>query len=99
MLRLQRHPQSRMNTTACHCSFGKNLRAVKHCAGWFIPGVMLALLPKCPLCLAAWLSLMLGIGISVTTATVLHATLIILCLPLCIICLVRHFDVFRKPSI
>lgn len=88
-----------MSTSACHCSLGKKLRAVKHSAGWIIPGVVLALLPKCPLCLAAWLSLMLGIGISVTTATVLHATLIILCLPLCIICLVRHFDVFRKPSI
>lgn len=91
-----------MSTSACHCSLGKKLRALKHwkhCAGWFIPGVILALLPKCPLCLAAWLSLMLGIGISVTTATVLHATLIILCLPLCIICLVRHFDVFRKPRI
>lgn len=88
-----------MSTTACHCSFGKKLRAVKHCAGWFIPGVMLTLLPKCPLCLAAWLSLVLGIGMSVTTATVLHATLIILCLLLCIICLVRHFYAFRKSSI
>lgn len=99
MLRLQHHRQDRMSTSACHCSPGKKLRAVKHSSGWLLPGVVLVLLPKCPLCLAAWLSLVLGFGMSVTTATVLHATLIILCLLFCIICLVRHFYAFRKSSI
>jgi hypothetical protein len=86
-----------MNTPACHCSLVKKRRAVKHSAGWIIPGVMLALLPKCPLCLAAWLSLVLGIGITTAAATVLHVTLIILCLVIGTICLVRHFHLLRKP--
>lgn len=78
-----------MSTTACHCSRGKKLRAVKNSAGWIIPGVVLALLPKCPLCLAAWLSLVLGIGMSATAATVLHTLLITLSL------LIGSFSLFR----
>ena len=88
-----------MSTDACHCSHGKKLRAVKNSASWIIPGVMLALMPKCPLCLAAWLSVMLGIGMSTASATALHATLITLCLLFGIICLVRHIYLLRHPRI
>ncbi len=78
-----------MNTSACHCSREKKLRAVKNSAGWIIPGVVLALLPKCPLCLAAWLSLVLGISISGSAAPVLYASLVTLCLLVSAICLLR----------
>jgi hypothetical protein len=98
MLRLQLNSQSRMSTTACHCSREKKLRAVKNSASWIIPGVMLALLPKCPLCLAAWFSLVLGIGISASAATALHTTLITLCLLIGITCLVRHIHRLRSPQ-
>jgi hypothetical protein len=88
-----------MSTPACHCSCGNKLRAVKHSVGWIIPGVMLALLPKCPLCLATWLSLVLGIGISAPAASVLHAMLGTLCLLFCVICLVRHILLHRHSRI
>lgn len=85
-------------STPCHCSRDKTLRAVKNGAGWILPGVMLALLPKCPLCLAAWLSLLLGIGLSATTARMLHTALIVLCTVTLILFLIRQFTpALRNP--
>jgi hypothetical protein len=44
-----------------------------------VPGVTLVLLPKCPLCLAAWLGLVTGVGISAGAATYVCGAIIMLC--------------------
>jgi hypothetical protein len=48
-------------------------------AGWVIPGVMLALMPKCPVCLAAYIALATGVGVSVSTANYMRTALLFLC--------------------
>ncbi|MDA8744214.1 hypothetical protein N9N28_06230 [Rubripirellula amarantea] len=47
---------------------------------WILPGVALAFVPKCPGCVAAYVALWTGLGISITTATYLRWILIATCL-------------------
>jgi hypothetical protein len=63
---------------AC-CSASGGRRALRRASGalaWLAPILTLALLPKCPLCLAAWFALFTGVALPPGAASTLRAMLI-----------------------
>ena len=48
-------------------------------SGWALPCVILALLPKCPACLAAYIALGAGFGVSLSLAAGLRIALLLIC--------------------
>jgi len=46
---------------------------------WLVPGAVLALLPKCPACLAAWVAFSTGIGLSLPAAANIRLFLMVAC--------------------
>ncbi|TLD69110.1 hypothetical protein FEM03_18595 [Phragmitibacter flavus] len=48
--------------------------------GWLVPGVVLALVPKCPACVVGYVALATGIGISLPMAAFLRSVLVGVCL-------------------
>ncbi len=48
-------------------------------AGWLIPGATLVLLPKCPACVAMYVALFSGVGLSLASASLIRTSLLILC--------------------
>jgi hypothetical protein len=83
-----------MNAHQC-CGGGTHhpaarLRRGSEIAGWIVPSATLALLPKCPLCLAAYLALATGIGISLPAATCLRTALVFACVASLVFIAVRR---------
>jgi hypothetical protein len=46
---------------------------------WLVPTTLLVLMPKCPLCVAAYVALLTGIGISAATARVIQILMLMFC--------------------
>lgn len=47
--------------------------------GWLLPATALALMPKCPLCVAAYVALATGLGVSLPVAAAVRTTFIVAC--------------------
>ena len=70
-------------------------------AGGIVSSVTLALLPKCPACLAAYIALASGIGISMPAAAHLRTGMVVLCAGALVFILarrVRGFMARRKEG-
>jgi len=59
-------------------------------AGWIVPSATLFLLPKCPVCVAMYVALFSGVGISVASAAHLRTSLLVLCVAVLVGLALKH---------
>ncbi len=76
-----------MSTSGCCNSAGTRktpgpARSVREFLAWALPGAVLVLVPKCPACLAAHLTIWTGLGLSFAAASYLRSVLLFLCFTL-----------------
>lgn len=69
--------------SGCRCDRRETPRAGSRRIGrflrWFVPGFLLAVMPKCPVCFAAYIAMASGIGLTLPAAAFLRTALIALC--------------------
>jgi hypothetical protein len=64
--------------------------------GWILPATVLALMPKCPACVAAYAAI-IGVGLSFSAASYVRASLIgFSAILLCIMCSLPLFAIWRR---
>lgn len=70
-------------SACCHAAGRRKsptgLRRVREIFAWLVPSASLVLVPKCPACLAAYVALWTGLGLSLSTATYLRWGLLTVC--------------------
>jgi len=66
------------------------LRRTRGAFGWIVPSALLALMPKCPLCLAAYVALCTGFTMSYSSAHILMRVLTVLCIGTLVLCVIRR---------
>jgi hypothetical protein len=78
----------------------KFIRRAVDLMGWIVPGVVLALVPKCPVCFAAYIAVWTGIGLSLSVATCLRVSLMVVSIALILFFAVRSArPLIRKFSL
>ena len=67
-----------MSARSC-CRRAVPRRVIPRTAGGTLSAILLVAMPKCPVCLAAYVSVATGVGIGFTTAKYLRLGLIVIC--------------------
>jgi hypothetical protein len=67
-------------------------------AGFIVPGTLLTLLPKCPMCLAAYVALGTGFTISYGSARLLMRAFTALCIGTLALCVARRLVNFNSKK-
>lgn len=91
-----------MSTRRC-CEAGPRpaspVRRFLDVAGFAAPAAVLVLLPKCPACIAAYLAIGTGIGVTVATAFYLRILLLVVCVASLGYFVARQVFRLRRPSL
>jgi hypothetical protein len=74
-------------------------RRTRGAAAWALPSVALALVPKCPMCIAAYLAIGGGLGVSLSTAAHLRTALVWLSWGLLALLTARMMMRFRTRAV
>jgi hypothetical protein len=75
----------------------KWVRRIRLVSAWVLPSAGLVLMPKCPACLAAYVALSTGVGLSLSTATYLRWVLLFICVASLLFLIVQRLD--RRAAI
>jgi hypothetical protein len=75
------------------------VRRTRGAATWALPSVALALVPKCPMCIAAYLAIGGGLGVSLSTAAHLRTALVWLCWGILALLTARTVMRFRTRAV
>ena len=83
--------------SACCDAAGNRLaptraRRLREIFAWVLPSAILLLVPKCPACLAAYVTLWTGLGLSLSTASYLRLALLLLCVTALLFLIVERVD-------
>ena len=68
------------------------VRRVREILAWVVPSAVLVSVPKCPACVAAYLALWTGIGLSLSMAAYLRWALLLLCVASLLFLIVKRLD-------
>ena len=83
-------------SACCHAASDQKsptwMRRARETFAWALPSIILALVPKCPACLAAYVALWTGFGLSLATATYLRWVLLFLCVASLLFLIVNRLD-------
>jgi hypothetical protein len=67
------------------------LRSLLKTTRWSLPTIILVLLPKCPVCLAAYVALGTGVSLSVATASLFRVFVVSLCVAMLMWALINTY--------